>query len=85
MALLLKINFWNASTERRKTWETWRPYLVAPLTWRLDFTGAGRPHTDCMWCLWDNEYPYPETQFEPLVRGTMPNFVQIYGDSIKRT
>src|SRR5262249_6008852 len=54
MALLLKINFWSAKS-RMSLFHQWRPYLVAPLTWRLDFTGAGSPHTDCMWCLWDRE------------------------------
>src|SRR5690348_3428903 len=52
MALILKINFWSAK-KRRLLWYQWQPYLIAPLTWRLDFTGAGSPHTDCMWCLWD--------------------------------
>lgn len=66
MALILKMNFWNAHTKRRETWETWRPYLIAPLTWRLDFTGAGRPHTDCMWCLWDRASPHVGTQFQPV-------------------
>jgi hypothetical protein len=52
MALLLKINFFSAA-KRLNVWGTWRPRLVAPMTWRLDFTGAGSPHTDCMWVLWD--------------------------------
>lgn len=52
MALLLKINFWNAA-KRLNAWGTWRPRMILPFTWRLDFTGAGSPHTDCMWVLWD--------------------------------
>lgn len=52
MALLLKINFFSAA-KRLDVWGTWRPRIVAPMTWRLDFTGAGSPHTDCMWVLWD--------------------------------
>jgi hypothetical protein len=27
--------------------------VIAPLTWRLDFTGAGAPHTNCQWVIWD--------------------------------
>lgn len=52
MALLLKINFFNAA-KRLNVWGGWRPRMVLPFTWRLDFTGAGSPHTDCMWVLWD--------------------------------
>lgn len=64
MALLLKANFWNAAI-RLPVWNLWRPYLIAPLTWRLDFTGAGAPHTDCMWCLWDRAV-IPGVEFRPL-------------------
>src|SRR5215469_6386229 len=39
MALILKINFWSAK-KRMALFAQWRPYLIAPLTWRLDFTGA---------------------------------------------
>lgn len=52
MALLLKINFWNAA-KRTALWDEWPPAALYPLTWRLDFTGAGAPHFDCMWCVWD--------------------------------
>jgi|SRR5690348_17160027 len=69
MALILKINFWNAR-KRIPLWNLWRPYLIAPLTWRLDFTGAGAPHTDCMWCLWDRSYNVALTAFEPLQKPT---------------
>src|SRR5262249_28924669 len=45
MALLLKVNFWSAK-RRMSLFYQWRPYLIAPLTWRPDFTSAGSPHTD---------------------------------------
>ena len=67
MALLLKVNFWSVKS-RMSLFAQWRPYLIAPLTWRLDFTGAGSPHTDCMWCLWDATKNNTETEFEPLAR-----------------
>jgi len=81
MALILKINFWNARTQRRVTWETWRPYLVAPLTWRLDFTGQKKPHTDCMWCLWDRSAPQIGTNFEPVHK---PEALRLTGVSYAR-
>ena len=37
-----------------------------PLTWRLDFTGAGAPHTDCQWVIWEGLAF--ETSFQPLQR-----------------
>jgi hypothetical protein len=66
MALLLKIDYWNAAT-RRGLFEEWRPSLFCPLTWRLDFTGAGRPHTNCAWCIWDPR-DYRHTRFLPLAK-----------------
>lgn len=56
LAMLLKANFWNAAG-RLHVWDAWPPYAVHPLTWRLDFTGAGSPHTDCAWFLWDRTSP----------------------------
>ncbi len=54
MALLLKMDFWSAA-KRLRVWEKWRPSGIYPLTWRLDFTGAGSPHTNVMWCLWNGK------------------------------
>ena len=54
LALLLKMTFWNAKT-RRSLFYDWPPSQILPLTWRLDFTGQGRPLMDCMWCLWEPE------------------------------
>ena len=56
LALLLKASFWSAAS-RLQTWDRWPPYAAHPLTWRLDFTGAGSPHTDCTWFLWDRTSP----------------------------
>lgn len=63
MALLLKSNFFS-SKKSLAVFETWRPSIIAPLTWRLDFTGAGAPHTDCMWVIWEGLVFI--TSFEPL-------------------
>jgi hypothetical protein len=52
MAMLLKCNFWNVASNL-PLFERWTPALILPLTWRIDFTGAGSPHTDCTWMFWD--------------------------------
>lgn len=65
MALLLKIDFWNAAN-RMQQFREFPPAAVYPLMWRLDFTGAGRPHTNCMWATWEpGDAP---TKFEPILR-----------------
>lgn len=76
MALLLKINFWSAK-KRLPLWNLWQPYLIAPLTWRLDFTGAGAPHTDCMWCLWNRDGLMDSnmTSFQPLQKPAQDNIM----------
>lgn len=56
MAMLLKSNFWNVA-KNIQIFERWTPAMVLPLTWRIDFTGAGSPHTDCTWTYWDRDMP----------------------------
>ena len=55
IALLLKADFWNAKV-RRELFDMRPPSKILGLTWRLDFTGAGRPHRNCIWCIWDENY-----------------------------
>lgn len=57
MALLLKADFWSAK-RHSGIFALWPPALILVLTWRLDFTGAGAPHTNCLWCLWDADKHY---------------------------
>lgn len=56
MALLLKADFWHAA-KRLRIWDLWPPYAAYPMTFRLDFTGAGSPHTNFTWFLWDRTSP----------------------------
>jgi hypothetical protein len=65
MALLLKSNYWHVA-KRIKLFHRWRPKLILAFTWRLDFTGAGAPHTDCSWIIWEGQSN--QTQFELLVQ-----------------
>lgn len=66
MALLLKSNFWNVA-KNSKIFKRWTPALILPLTWRIDFTGAGSPHTDCTWTYWDRDMA-PLAMTRPLAK-----------------
>lgn len=59
VAMLLKADYPNA-LDRLDLFEKHPPSHVLPLTWRLDFTGAGSPHTNCTWFVWGTE-PKPMT------------------------
>lgn len=59
MALLFKASFmhcdksadlWRAGLGNTRRWD---------LSWRLDFTGGGRPVMDCTWFIWDRIDPRP--------------------------
>jgi hypothetical protein len=67
MALLLKVDFFS-SKKSLAVFETWPPGVIAPLTWRLDFTGAGAPHTNCQWVIWNGQGSI--TTFELLRKPT---------------
>lgn len=59
MALLFKASFMNCD----KAADLWRAGLGNTrrwdLSWRLDFTGGGRPVMDCAWFIWDRLDPTP--------------------------
>jgi len=62
VAMLLKVQFWNASS-RLKLWEDHPPKANHPFSWRLDFSGQGRPTMDCMFVVWGDDVPFSN---EPL-------------------
>jgi hypothetical protein len=62
IAMLLNINFWSASRTRTPLWERRAPEAIVALTWKPDFTGAGRPYFNCVWTLWGPR-PASETRF----------------------
>lgn len=59
MALLFKASFMNSDASA----DLWRAGLGNTrrwdLSWRLDFTGGGRPVMDCAWYIWDRLDPTP--------------------------
>ena len=63
--LLLKSTFWHAAN-RLDLWEECRPSWQLPLTFRLDFTGAGSPAMELTWFMWDRDDPVRECRTELL-------------------
>jgi len=51
-AMLLKCNYFHADC-RVALFRDVTPTRIYPLSWRLDFTGGGANHFDCMWVVWD--------------------------------
>lgn len=62
-ALLLRADFFNAA-EHARIFAIRAPSAIAALTWRLDFTGAGAPHTNCIWAIWDERKNFDEENFK---------------------
>lgn len=52
IAMLLNINFWSVEV-RTALWERRPPSTIYALSWRPDFTGAGRPYFNCIWTVWE--------------------------------
>jgi hypothetical protein len=52
MAFLLKSTYF-AAKNRRALFEEHPPAFKYELTWRLDFSGAGKPVMECAWFVWE--------------------------------
>lgn len=71
MALLLKADFFSAA-KHAELFALWRPRKILALNWRLDFTGAGAPHTNCVWVLWEGASASASAcEFDILKRPTL--------------
>lgn len=69
IALLLKSQFWNAST-RLELFREFPPKAHHPLTWRLDFHGLGNPVMDCQWIIWGRDVPFANDPLpKPKIEG----------------
>lgn len=51
IGMILKANYWNAKT-RIRLFQEFRPVRVYPYSWRIDFTGDGSNHFDCIFVVW---------------------------------
>lgn len=66
MALFLK-STWYHAVSRKPFFDRIRPFVKLDLTWRVDFSGQGRPTMECSWFIWKRGYTdYPT--FRPLER-----------------
>lgn len=64
LALILPMNFYTAK-KRVQAFETFKPSLVMPMTWRLDTTGQGAPTMNLQWVVWSSNL-LPVQGFLPL-------------------
>lgn len=51
IAMILKCNYWHTSG-RLPLWHSHKPVRVYPYSWRIDFTGGGGNHFDCIAVIW---------------------------------
>ena len=65
IAMFAKQQVFNAA-KRLPLWRKHPPKAVHPITWRVDFSGQGRPPMDCCWIVWGDNVPVSN---EPLERG----------------
>lgn len=56
--------------ERLELFQQYRPAVVYPLTWRVDFLGLGNPTMDVMWVVW-RSHMAGQTDYRPLARPQM--------------
>ncbi len=71
IAMLTNVNFWHAKS-RIALFDRRRPSAIHPLTWRLDFTGSGRPYFNVIWTVWRPRAfgAGRDTAYRPLHRPT---------------
>jgi hypothetical protein len=55
-AMLLKSDYWHAKS-RIALHKAFPPRQELILTWRLDWTGQGRPTMNCTWFVWGDHLP----------------------------
>lgn len=51
IGMILKANYWNAKC-RIPLYMEHRPVRIRPYSWRIDFTGDGNNHFDCILVVW---------------------------------
>ena len=51
IGMILKANYWN-TIGRIKLFQQFKPVRVYPYSWRIDFTGDGGNHFDCIYVVW---------------------------------
>ena len=65
VAMLLKSQYWHVA-KRAALFEEMPPAYVLPLTWRVDFSGGGRPTMEVVWNVWIEGDT--NTKYRPLGR-----------------
>lgn len=70
LALVLKSTYWHARS-RKALFDRFKPRIVAPMLWRPDFLGLGRPTMECCWTIWTRGYQGP-TEYRLLQKPDAP-------------
>lgn len=68
IGMILKANYWNTSG-RIPLFREFKPVRIYPYSWRIDFTGGGSNHFDCIYVAWMPNQSYGICEFcDPLER-----------------
>lgn len=51
IGMILKSNYWNTQN-RINLFRKFKPVRIYPYSWRIDFTGKGNNHFDCIYVVW---------------------------------
>lgn len=66
IGMILKANYWNTKN-RIALFLEHRPVRVRPFSWRIDFTGGGGNHFDCIYVAWMPDHSEGYCEFcDPL-------------------
>lgn len=81
LALVLKSTYWHAKT-RKPLFDRFKPRIVAPLLWRPDFLGLGRPTMEVAWTIWTRGYS-GSTEYRPLEKPTARRVISDITKSVR--
>jgi len=67
IAMILKANYWHAQT-RIPLFREYKPVRIRPYGWRIDFTGGGSNHFDCIAVIWMPRTSKTTEYCDPMMR-----------------
>lgn len=77
IGMILKANYWNTKN-RISLFREHKPVRVRPYSWRIDFTGDGNNHFDCIFVVWMPQFSsrceFCDPMEKPKVRHQIPLF-----------
>lgn len=77
IGMILKANYWNTKN-RISLFMEHKPVRIRPYSWRIDFTGDGNNHFDCIFVIWmpgmSGHCEFCDPMEKPKVRHQLPLF-----------